>query len=85
MAFDIVAYAAKRIKAEAKHGGHSHWVDITVIEPQRRGPSHESTITVHFNDGLDVERKANAYAEAINSVDRLFHPKEIAMEIAADA
>lgn len=81
MGFDIVAYRATRMKAEAKHGGTSHWVVVTVIEPQRRGPAHESEITVHF-DGADASHKAFAYAQAINTVDRQFHPLDVAREMA---
>jgi hypothetical protein len=81
MGFEITVFNAVRMKAEAKHGGTSNWVDITIIEPARGRGVTESTLTVHF-DEPNAERKAVAYAAAINFADLTFHPMEIARELA---
>jgi hypothetical protein len=73
MGFEITAYRTHRMRAEVNHSGTSHWVEVTIEEPRRyRGGPSESTLTVFF-DGDDAGRKADAYAAAINTVDRQFH------------
>lgn len=81
MGFEITVFSATRIKAEANHGGASHWVDITVFEPQRNQPPHQSVMTIHF-DGADAKDKADAYAASINFVDLRFHTAERMKELA---
>ena len=70
--FEITAYSAVRMRAKAMHGATSHWVEIEVTEQIRKRPPQFSQITVHF-DCDNAERKANAYAAAINMVDDHFH------------
>lgn len=77
MAFEITSYTTHRVKAEAKNGGTSNWVVLTVIER----PGRDSEITLFF-DGPYAAAKAQAYAEAINAADRSLHPLDVARELA---
>jgi hypothetical protein len=74
--FDITAYNATRMKAEASHTDRAHWVDITVTQTEPRKPAEHSTITLF----LDTARKADAYANAINKADAELHPADAVLE-----
>jgi hypothetical protein len=76
MGFDITAYNATRMKAEASHGPNSHWVDITITHIARRNQPETSTVTLFF----DTDRKADAYANAINKADAELHPVDAVLE-----
>jgi hypothetical protein len=79
MPFEITTYYAVRMKAAAEHSVTDHWVDVEVTEQRRRGPPTISTMTVFFA-GEHAERKADAYAKAINTVDQQFHPVDAVLE-----
>jgi hypothetical protein len=80
MGFDITAYNATRMKAEASHGTKTHWVDITVTQTEPRKPAEHSTVTLFF----DTARKADAYAAAINKADAELHPVDAVLERSLD-
>lgn len=71
MGLEVTAHA-HRLRATAVHDRSGvHWVDIKVFDRRGLGVKEE-TMTVFF-DGTDAERKADAYARAINTVDDEFH------------
>lgn len=71
--FQMYALGVNRIVAKAKHVGGSDWVTITVLEQE--GAAGELNLDVFFG-GEDAGRQADAYADAINKVDRLFLSKK---------
>jgi hypothetical protein len=73
--FDITAYNATRMKAEASHTDRAHWVDITVTHIVSR-KAETSTVTLF----LDTAVKADAYANAINKADAELHPVDAVLE-----
>lgn len=74
MAFEQRFFGAYRMRAKAFHELGQHWVDTEIVE---LGGKMTKLPVVHFST-MDprAERKANAYAAAINEVDKAFHPAD---------
>ena len=66
---DINAHFVRKISATAHHSRGTHWIELTIDERSRAGTTSSSKIVL-FTEGDEAAAIADAYATAINVVNK---------------